>query len=156
MDRRRQAAISRRAGQSETGGIQAGLAGTGLRHSRLVVSPQHRMLLDGPDIRACIGADQALAHAYSILALYGGRRKTGSRHITDISLPFDHHEIIFAEGVSVESLYAAPMISEVLSAHQRLQIIAAVSGFRASASGCCGPMARPVPNPPQARRPAQS
>ncbi len=136
--------------------FRAGSLGAGLPRRRLVVSPQHRFVVAGPDVAVRVGNDQAFAHAHSIVALPGVRRMAGKRQVTYISLLLDRHEVIFAEGALVESLYPGPMALAVLNGRQRMQIRAGLPRLQTAWPDSYGPLARPMLNPPHARQLAQS
>ena len=107
--------------------LEAGALGGGMPRNRLVVSPQHRILLSGPLVEDAIGAIEAFAPAHSLTIFPGIRRMFGTRQITYHALLLDRHDIIFAEGAPVESLHVGPMAVEALSPVQRLEILAAMA-----------------------------
>ncbi|MGB5557967.1 MAG: Hint domain-containing protein [Paracoccaceae bacterium] len=136
--------------------FRAGSLGAGVPRRRLVVSPQHRFVVAGPQVAARVGKDQAFAHAHSIVALPGVRRMAGKRQVIYISLLFDRHEVIFAEGALVESLYPGPMALAVLNDLQRMQIRSRLPRLQTAWPDSYGPMARPRLKPPSARQLARS
>jgi hypothetical protein len=73
---------------------------------RLVVSPQHRMLVRGAKVELLFGQEEVLAPARSLVD--GDRvwvREGGE--VEYFHLLFDRHEIVFAEGVPAESLFVS-------------------------------------------------
>ncbi len=123
--------------------FKPGTLAAGEPRRRLVVSPQHRILISG---------GQKLAAAHCLEGLKGARRMSGRREITYVTLLFERHEIIFAEGAAVESLYPGPMALAVLSPFQRLEILTCLPGLMRTGAKGYGPFARPVLMPKEARR----
>lgn len=79
--------------------FKANALGRGLPKRRLVVSPQHRML-----VRAR-GMEEVLVPAKSLTTQPGVRRMSGRRTVLYCHLVFDRHEIISAEGCWTESFF---------------------------------------------------
>ncbi|MCZ4259051.1 Hint domain-containing protein [Sulfitobacter sp. G21635-S1] len=106
--------------------IPAGTIGSG---GRLVVSPQHRLLL------RCDRRGEVLVPAKSLLALRGVRVMQGKRAVQYLHLAFERHEIIMVDGVLTESLHAGPMALRGLApaAQQRLRRIIGAPGASAPA-----------------------
>ncbi|MFY0633594.1 MAG: Hint domain-containing protein [Vannielia sp.] len=79
--------------------IRAGALG----NSRdLVVSPQHRILIEGWRAEMCFGEAEVLVSAKSLIG-HDGVHSAPCREVTWWHLMFDTHEIIEAEGVPTES-----------------------------------------------------
>ncbi|WP_341236073.1 Hint domain-containing protein [uncultured Sulfitobacter sp.] len=87
--------------------------GRGRPTRRLVVSPQHRMLMHS-------GRDEVLAPALGFVAAAGVRKMRGARSVTYHTLLLPNHEIITANGALVESFYPGRMGMEVLTTMQKL------------------------------------
>lgn len=68
----------------------------------LVVSPQHRLLFDGPRCELFFGCDEVLVAATHLANAGFGYRRTGG-DVTYFHLVLDDHEIIYAEGTPTES-----------------------------------------------------
>ena len=118
---------------------------------RLVVSPQHRVLLDpGP------GRPGALAAAAALTGLPGIRRMKGCRRVTYHALLFARHQIIFAQGAPVESFYPGPQGLSTLGPMDRLRLLATLPGLRSHGPTGYGPRAHPVLSNRAARRLAAS
>ena len=73
----------------------------------LVVSQQHRILLQHARANVLFGADEVLAPAHSLLALDGVRIAEGAT-VTYHHIMFDNHEIVESDGVLTESFYPGP------------------------------------------------
>lgn len=110
--------------------------GPGLPQRRLVVSPQHRILLRD-------GGGDALAIAKALAAAPGVRRMAGARRIAYHTLLMPRHAILFAEGLAVESFYPGPYAMRLLTAAQRLAVLALFPGLPED-PWCYGPHARPL------------
>lgn len=124
--------------------IKPGALGAGLPKRSLLVSPQHRILLthDRQDV---------LAPAKALLSFAGIRRCEGKRRVTYHALLFEEHQVIFAEGAAVESLYPGPQAMIVLSPLQRLQVLAMVPRLLNDPQAGYGPYARSVVKPKEVR-----
>ncbi|SFT11490.1 Hint domain-containing protein [Sulfitobacter marinus] len=89
--------------------------GPGLPRHRLIVSPQHRILLHDGD-------REVLAPALGFVGVPGVRKMRGMRAITYHTLLLPNHEIITANGALVESFYPGRVAMEVLTAMQKLTV----------------------------------
>lgn len=88
--------------------IRAGALGSGLPLRDLLVSRQHRMLVQSPVASRMFGQDKVLVAAVRLTSLPGVEIKAPSTPVTFVHLAFDRHEIIIAEGAPSESLYPGP------------------------------------------------
>ncbi len=88
---------------------------------RLVVSPQHRMLVGGWRAEIYFGQEQVLLAAVHMV---NDRtiRQVARQRVLYVHLAFDRHEVIFAEGIPSESLYLGETALNSLSANQRTEI----------------------------------
>ncbi|MBT8410824.1 MAG: Hint domain-containing protein [Octadecabacter sp.] len=128
--------------------FKAGCFGSGVPRRTLTLSPQHRVLLHSSDRgRDCEG----LAPSVCMTGLKGVRRKLGCRKVEYHTLLFHRHEIIFAEGVAVESFYPGPVGLSVLGPIDRLRLIAVKPELKENCASQYGPMARPAWPNQQAR-----
>ncbi|WP_299843963.1 Hint domain-containing protein [uncultured Jannaschia sp.] len=71
---------------------------------RLVVSPQHGLLL-------ALDGEELFVRATHLAELRGGkaRRRMGCRQVTYWHLLFEHHQVIFSNGLASESFFPGPM-----------------------------------------------
>jgi hypothetical protein len=70
----------------------------------LLVSPQHRMLITGPEAVLLFGESEVLASAKH-LTNGGTIRQVPGGEVHYVHLLFDRHEIIYAEGAASESFF---------------------------------------------------
>lgn len=109
-------------------------AGTFGEHQALCLSPQHRvLLLAGTEVLA---TTKHLVNGTSI-------RSAPRPFVIYIHLLFDRHEIIYAEGLAVESLWLGPQARRVLS-RQSWEQICAIFPRLIHAPDSYGPDARPT------------
>lgn len=89
----------------------------------LVVSPQHRMLVEDWRAEMYFGQPQVLVAAVHLIN--GDTiRQVPQRRVTYVHLAFDRHEVIYAEGIPSESLYLGEMAQDTLSIAERAEIAA--------------------------------
>jgi hypothetical protein len=96
-----------------------GVLGKGLPRRALDLSKQHRLLL-----RA--GGGEHLAPAVGFAMLDGIAQMPAAQDVTFINFLLPGHQIIFAEGAPVESLYLGPNSLAILSKPARREIEAAI------------------------------
>ena len=102
--------------------LAPGALGPGMPARPLTVSPQHRMLLAGPQIAARFGTAEVLAAAKHLIGLPGIAPAAPDRGVTYHHLLFDAHEVVLAEGAWSESLFTGPMAMKMMPAAQRAEI----------------------------------
>lgn len=104
--------------------IMAGALGAGLPARDLLVSRQHRMLVQSPIARRMFGRDQVLIPAIKLVALPGIYVDDTVPGVEYFHLLFDRHRIVFAEGAPTESLFTGPEAMRSLGAEAREEILA--------------------------------
>lgn len=104
--------------------ILAGALGAGLPARDLLVSRQHRMLVQSPIARRMFGQDQVLIPAIRLTALPGIFVDDAIPGVEYFHLLFDQHRIVFAEGAPTESLFTGPEALRSLGAKAREEILA--------------------------------
>lgn len=82
--------------------------GAGLPERDLLLSQQHRILVEGPIAQRMFGAREVLVPAKALLSLPGIYIDTPSACVRYYHIMLDAHEIVIAEGVRSESLYLGP------------------------------------------------
>jgi hypothetical protein len=102
--------------------IEAGAFG---QDAPLILSPQHGLLLTGPD-----GRDQ-LVRARHLAQLRGGavRVMNGCREVQYFHLLFETHQLVWANGLPAESFYPGPMALGGLTPQSRAALFADFPGF---------------------------
>jgi Hint domain-containing protein len=110
----------------------------------LYLSPQHRVLLDGPMIRRKCGSSEVLVSAKALTDRKGIRRAAGAASVEYITLMFKSHQIIFAEGVKVESYLPRPYALDFLTGAAADELQKMFPGVFSEDSAAIYPSARPV------------
>ena len=87
--------------------IPAGALGPGAPDRDLVVSPQHRVLIDSPISERMTGEAQMLVPAVKLVG-YNGIETVDTDSVTYVHFMCDLHEVVFANGCPSESLYLGP------------------------------------------------
>jgi len=102
--------------------IFAGALGAGRPRSDLVVSPQHRVLLEGPKIDLWFGTSRVLVPAKSLVASGRAQFETQLDHVTYFHLLLDGHRILSANGAPAESLLLGSQTRATLGQAQMLEL----------------------------------
>lgn len=123
--------------------IVAGALGNGLPTCDLVVSRQHRMLLNAPVVERMFGDKEVLVPAIKLTKLPGIYLDTDFPLVTYFHLVFDQHEIIFAEGAATESLFTGPEAMRAVSAEAREELLTMFPEL--AEHDCVGSPALPIP-----------
>ena len=119
--------------------IAAGALGAGLPARDMLVSPQHRMLIEGARAEMLFGEDEVLVAATHLTVL-AGVEQVLTRGVTYLHLMFDAHELIEADGAWAESFQPAERTLGDLDADQRAEIEALFPTM--ALGGVCFPAAR--------------
>ena len=85
--------------------IAAGSLGKNVPARDITVSPQHRMLIGGPDVELYYGLREALIPAAALAERPGIETTLPDQGVEYIHLLFDTHEIIYCEGAETESFH---------------------------------------------------
>ncbi len=124
--------------------IAANAFGPGSPARDLVVSPQHRIQLDGWRVELLFGEDAGvLVPAETLL---NDRTVTRARDLKDVTychMMFDRHEIVLAEGLAAESLHAGPALWSMPEA-ARQELFAIFPELQAGPGAARQCTARPV------------
>lgn len=103
--------------------IVAGALGNGLPSRDLLVSRQHRMVVDAKVVAQMFECDEVLVPAAKLLPLPGIYVDTTVTNVAYYHLVFDQHEIIFAEGAATESLYTGAEALRSISDEAREELL---------------------------------
>ena len=98
----------------------------------LLVSPQHRMMLDGWRVEMHCGAEEVLAPAKALTNDQSIRRVEGGE-VTYIHIAFDAHQIVMAEGIPSESFYPGAEALNALDQAARDEILTLFPEWRCPA-----------------------
>ncbi|WP_170761850.1 Hint domain-containing protein [Ruegeria lacuscaerulensis] len=102
--------------------ILSGALGEGLPRRDLLVSRQHRMLVQSRIAERMFGASEVLIPAIKLTALPGIFVDETVPEIEYFHLLFDRHQVIFAEHAPTESLFTGPEALKTLGAAARREI----------------------------------
>jgi len=109
---------------------------------RLLLSPQHRLLIDGPRAELLFGDREVLVAAKHLID--GTRiRSAPCDRVEYWHLLFDRHQIIQAEGIAAESFHPAEQTLNTLDYAAREELFAIFPELR-DRDTAYGPLARPV------------
>ena len=101
--------------------------------SPLLVSPQHRVLIEGFRAELFFGLSEVLVAAKHLLGT-GIARAQPMAHVTYIHLMFDDHEVIHANGAATESFFAGDVGISALAADSREELLTIFPELRSSRS----------------------
>lgn len=102
--------------------LAAGAVAPGLPQRTLCLSPQHRLLVTGWMAELFFAEDEVLVPAAALRNDRTIRAEGPQAGVTYLHLLFDRHEIVFAEGAPVESLYAPWIASAPLPPPLRAEL----------------------------------
>lgn len=117
--------------------IKAGALGN---TSDLIVSPQHRMLLEGWRAEMLFGADEVFAAAKHLINDSTIKRRAGG-FVEYFHMMFDAHEVVFAEGAASESFHPSDLSLTGVADEARDELFKLFPELRTMPSGH-GPTAR--------------
>ncbi len=103
--------------------ITAGALGGGLPRNDLLVSRQHRMLVQSKIAERMFGRAEVLISAIKLTDFPGVFVDETIDQITYVHLLFAQHELIFAEGAPTESLFTGPEALRALNSDARDEIL---------------------------------
>ena len=103
--------------------ISKGSLGNGLPKRDLLVSRQHRMLIESKISERMFQTSQVLISAIRLISLPGVFIDESVTEVEYFHMLFDQHRIIFAEGSPTESMYTGPEALKSLSEESRDEIL---------------------------------
>lgn len=111
--------------------IAAGALGAGLPHRAMAVSPQHRMLITGPQSELLFGEHEVLIAAKHLVGRAGIEQRLTSG-VSYIHILFDAHEIVRADGAWSESFQPGAQTLDSMDEDQRAEILALFPELRSN------------------------
>ena len=102
--------------------ISQGALGQGLPSRDMLVSPQHRFLINSAIVDRMFGGAEVLISAKKLTALPGIYVARDVTQIEYFHLVLDRHEIMFAEHTATESFYCGPMAIAALSTAAQVEM----------------------------------
>ncbi|MEM1238128.1 MAG: Hint domain-containing protein [Pseudomonadota bacterium] len=105
--------------------IVSNALGSGRPDDALLVSPEHRMLIQGAPARDLFNTEEVLAAARDLVDGRNVWVETMVREVTYVHVLFERHEIVFANGLETESFHPA---KAALSSAQLEEISCALAG----------------------------
>jgi hypothetical protein len=108
--------------------FRMGALGVGRPDRDLVVSPGHRMLVQGPAARALYGTDEVLMTAADLVD--GGAVSVDHvlREVTYVHLLLERHQVVWANGLPTESFHPGEAVLEALPELEKAALLEALPG----------------------------
>lgn len=103
--------------------IMAGALGNGLPERDLLVSRQHRMLVQSKIAKRMFGRLEVLVPAVKLTELPGIFVDESVEGVAYFHLLFEQHEVVYAEGAPTESLFTGPETLKAISPEAREEIL---------------------------------
>lgn len=122
--------------------IAAGALGPRTPERDLIVSPQHRILIDSAIAGRLFGETEVLVAAKHLLELDGVTRASDRDGVSYYHFALDRHEIVYANGAEAETLYLGKEAFAAMGAAAQAELIS-IFPEAALGSPCT---ARPVAN----------
>ena len=104
--------------------IAAGAMGFGMPNRDLIVSQQHRVLVNSKIAERMTNQAEVLVSAKHLLRIRGIDVLKRLNEVTYVHFMFDRHQVVEAEGILTESLYTGPEALKSLSTEAREEIFA--------------------------------
>ncbi|NBZ87144.1 Hint domain-containing protein [Stagnihabitans tardus] len=121
--------------------IKAEAMGAGQPQPDLVVSPQHRIVMQGPAARALFNSDEVLVRAEDLVNDTTILLDRSLREVTYVHVLLEAHQVIWANGVLTESFHPAHAALDSLDPVQRAGLMEIFPGLAADPTAY-GPHAR--------------
>lgn len=120
--------------------VPTGAFGCGRPYVPLLLSPQHRVLIDDP---ACQKPGGLFAKAKGLVDRHGIATDTRFTAIQYAQLLVPQHSVVFAEGVPVETFWPGPVAFGSLGTEDRQTLERLFPGIGTDPVAAYGPLARP-------------
>ncbi len=103
--------------------IRAGALGVERPDEELLVSPEHRMLVQGDIARALYNTPEVLVSAKDLVNGRSIAIDLAAREVTYVHLLLPRHQVLWANGVETESFHPASASLEALDADDRARLL---------------------------------
>ncbi len=121
--------------------FKAGALAKDVPDEGLLVSPDHRVVLTGPRARALFSCEEVLVAAKDLINDHNIVRDHTVGSVSYIHMLFEHHEIVFANGVATESFHPAHASLESLTVTEKSELFSRMPDLGGDI-GCYGGFAR--------------
>lgn len=125
--------------------IAANALGDGLPRRDVEVSPQHRVLVRSRIAQRMFDTEEVLVAAKELVAMPDIDRADDLTEVTYFHLMFDTHQIVFAEGAEMESLFIGPMTLATFDSAARREVVTLMPQITSVASDPARPILRGGP-----------
>ena len=122
--------------------IRAGAMGHGLPRTDLRLSPQHRLLVEGPGARRFERG--ALAKAKALCALPGVEQDTACTSVLYVQILLPRHALVLANGLPAETFLPRSFGLASLEEDARAEVLDLVPGLAEDPDHAYGPPVRPI------------
>lgn len=112
--------------------FKAGALGLDRPDQDLVVSPQHRMVLNGPAARALFNTEEVLVKAEDLLNDVSICVDHAMREVTYIHILLDRHNIVWANGMETESFHPSNTALDTIEPGQREALLSILPDITAN------------------------
>lgn len=103
--------------------ISAGALGDGLPERDLIVSRQHRVVVNSQIAQRVFGTEETLIAAIKLIGINGVEIVEDCKEVTYFHILFDRHQIVFSESMPTESLFIGPQALENLSREAAIELM---------------------------------
>ncbi|PTE12680.1 hypothetical protein C5F44_17170 [Fuscovulum blasticum DSM 2131] len=124
--------------------IRAGALGSGLPVADVMVSPQHRVLVSSRIAERMFGCAEVLVAARQLLTVQGISVAEDVESVEYFHFLFDRHQIVFAEGAPMESLFTGIEALKSVTEDARREIFEIMPDLRQLTAETLPVPARPI------------
>jgi hypothetical protein len=110
--------------------FRAGALGLGRPGDDLLVSPQHRMVVNGPAAQALFNTPEVLVAAEDLINDVSIHVDVTQREVTYIHILLERHQVIWANGLETESFHPSNTALDTVVPEQRQTLLALLPGLR--------------------------
>ncbi|MEM9970941.1 MAG: Hint domain-containing protein, partial [Pseudomonadota bacterium] len=102
--------------------IRKGALGNGLPERDMLVSPQHRVLVNTPRVGMIFNEPEVLVAAKHLIDAEAGIVRVVPSETTYVHMMFDHHEVVLSDGAWTESFQPGDLAMAGITEGQRAEI----------------------------------